>query len=173
MQRLFFISDTHFGHKKIMDFEARPFSSIEEMDEAIILRWNDVVGDDDCVMVVGDFSCYDLDKNKEILSKLKGKKILIKGNHDTENEEFYRECGFASVYSYPIIVDSFFMVSHEPLYLNKNMPYANIYGHVHANCSYKDVSEQSFCVCVERINYTPILFDDIKNRMSNVNSLFD
>jgi len=162
---IFFISDTHFGHEKIIDYENRPFKSLDEMDKAIIDRWNEVVSEDDEVILVGDFSSYGLEKNKEILSSLKGKKVLVKGNHDTESEEYYRQCGFDSVYSYPIIVDEFFIVSHEPMYLNKNMPYANIYGHVHANCSYKDVSEHSFCVCVERINYTPISFDGIKGKM--------
>jgi calcineurin-like phosphoesterase family protein len=42
------------------------------------------------------------------------------------------------------------------------MPYANIFGHVHANPIYKDFSPQSFCVSVERINYTPISFEEIK-----------
>jgi calcineurin-like phosphoesterase family protein len=46
------------------------------------------------------------------------------------------------------------------------MPYANIFGHVHGNPAYKDYSSQSFCVSVERINYTPILFEDIRLAMS-------
>ena len=57
------------------------------------------------------------------------------------------------------------MLSHEPLYINSNMPYANFYGHVHANPSYKDASKQSVCVSVERIAYTPANFMTLREKM--------
>ena len=53
----------------------------------------------------------------------------------------------------------------------QNMPYANIFGHVHANPIYKDFSEQSFCVSVERINYTPVSFDEIKRVIAEENAV--
>ncbi len=62
---------------------------------------------------------------------------------------------------YPVIYNEWFILSHEPVYINSNMPYANIYGHVHSNPSYADYSAQSFCVSAERINYTPIEFSQI------------
>ncbi|WP_224037895.1 metallophosphoesterase family protein [Clostridium gelidum] len=89
------------------------------------------------------------------------------GNHDDNLEKYYYDCGFDKVSEYPIILDEFWMVSHKPLYLNKNMPYANIYGHVHGNEMYVDYSKHSFCACVERINYTPISWDEIKKTISN------
>ena len=163
---IFFIGDTHFGHGEVINFENRPFDNVDEMDEALISNWNRVVSNEDKVFMIGDFSFHNVDKTKEILSRLNGHKILIKGNHDEGSEELYRDCGFESVYSYPVIIDEFWMISHQPLYLNKNMPYANIYGHVHGNEMYKDVSAHSFCACAERIGYTPISFDEIKKRMT-------
>ena len=65
----------------------------------------------------------------------------------------------------PVIYKNFFMLSHEPLYINSNMPYANFYGHVHANPSYKDASKQSVCVSVERIDYTPVEFEKLRASM--------
>lgn len=166
MSKTFFIGDTHFGHSQIIDYEHRPFVNVEEMDKELINRWNSIVMDEDTVFMIGDFSFYDKEKTKEICSGLKGKKILIIGNHDDKQAEYYKDCGFHKVYEYPIILDGFWTISHEPLYLNKNMPYANIYGHVHGNEMYVDYSKHSFCACVERINYTPIEWEEIKARLS-------
>jgi len=168
MSEIFFIGDTHFGHSQIIDYEQRPFANVEEMDEQLIHRWNSVVKDEDTVFMIGDFSFYDKEKTLEICNKLNGIKILIKGNHDDKSEEYYCECGFNKVYEYPVILKQFWMISHEPLYINKNMPYANIYGHVHANEMYVDYSKHSFCACVERINYTPISWKVIKEKLSSV-----
>ena len=56
MSKYFFIADTHFGHSEIMNYENRPFSSVEEMDNTIISNWNSVVSDNDKVFVLGDLS---------------------------------------------------------------------------------------------------------------------
>lgn len=80
--RNFYISDTHLGHSGIIRYDNRPFMNVDEMDETIIQRWNDVVSDADTVYVLGDFSWYKEDKTLEILNRLSGRKVLIKGNHD-------------------------------------------------------------------------------------------
>ena len=51
------------------------------------------------------------------------------------------------------------------MYINDNMPYANIYGHVHGNEMYKDYSPKSFCASVEQIDYTPVEFEKIKQKV--------
>ncbi len=160
--KTFFIADTHFGHKNVIEYENRPFKTIEEMDKQLIDNWNNTVCDDDTVYVLGDFSFYNKKKTREICLYLNGRKILIMGNHDTEKYGYYIDCGFAEVSRHPVILEDFWILSHEPLYVNSNMPYANIFGHVHNNPLFKDISKQSFCVSVERINYTPIDFEEIK-----------
>ena len=47
------------------------------------------------------------------------------------------------------------------------MPYANIFGHVHGSQLYKDYSEQSYCVSVERTDYRPVPFDEIVEKVTN------
>lgn len=169
MGNVFFIADTHFGHENIIKYENRPFLSVKEMDQYMIERWNEVVGVDDEVFHIGDFSFYSNPVNESILKKLKGKKYLVIGNHDKESVAQYYSIGFQGVYDFPILYNGFWILSHEPVYINQNMPYANIFGHVHANPQYKDVSSQSFCVSVERIEYRPILFEEIKKRMHILN----
>lgn len=163
MSKSFFIADTHFGSESIMRYENRPFETVREMEQALIANWNQVVSEEDTVYVLGDFSeNQSAEKDSEILCQLKGKKILVMGNHDTHRTpEEWRQVGFEECSPWPILYNGFFLLSHEPLYMNQNMPYANLYGHVHGNASYRDVSVQSACVSVERIGYTPVLFEDI------------
>ena len=164
----FFIADPHFGHENIIKYEKRPFLNVEEMDRFLIEKWNSIVKNNDEVFVLGDFSFYTKAKTKQICNELKGRKYLIKGNHDKNSDEFYTDCGFEFVSKYPIIYKQFWMLSHEPLYLNENMPYANIFGHVHANKAFKDYSAQSYCVSVERIGYEPIPFKLIKEAVEGI-----
>lgn len=161
----FFVADPHFGHKGIIAYENRPFASVEEMDKALIANWNRVVAKQDKVYLLGDLSFYNNEKTETIVRQLRGTKYLVLGNHDKPNVQVYYDMGFHRVYDCPVILDSFWMLSHEPLYVNANMPYANLFGHVHANGQYTDYGPQSFCVCVERIGYTPIAFGEIKRRM--------
>lgn len=161
----FFIADPHFGHRAIIEYENRPFDDVEQMDETIIANWNRVVTKQDKVYLLGDLSFYNNERTTVIVRRLRGQKYLVLGNHDKPGVQAYYTMGFHRVYDCPIILDSFWMLSHEPLYINANMPYANIFGHVHSNSQYTDSGPQSFCACVERIDYTPIAFEEIKRRM--------
>ncbi len=91
-------------------------------------------------------------------------------NHDAENEKYYYECGFSGISRYPVIYENFWIISHEPVYVNINMPYANIFGHVHRNPIYTDFSERSFCISAERINYIPVEFSEIKKCIQEKNN---
>jgi len=84
--RKFYISDTHFGHALMLSPTAcsRPFKSTDEMDEAMIHRWNAVVSDSDIVYHLGDFSMglNNEARVRSVSSRLRGRKHLILGNHD-------------------------------------------------------------------------------------------
>ena len=160
---VFFIADTHFGDRDIIKYENRPFYDVGEMNAELIKNWNSVVRSNDEVYVLGDFH-KDCDPESFIL-RLNGTKYLIKGNHDILHSNTYREIGFTEVYDKPIILDNFWILSHEPIYINENMPYVNMFGHVHSNPAIKDYSPYSFCVSAERINYTPISFTRIKETL--------
>ena len=159
MAEIFFIADTHFSDERIFRYENRPFKDVEEMNAKMIENWNNKVNEDDILYLIGDVG----DETK--ISQLNGRKYLIKGNHDIKHNEEYRKCGFIEVYDMPIILDDFWILSHKPLYVNENMPYANIFGHVHNSPMYRTFSKQHYCVTVERINYSPISFEDIKREI--------
>lgn len=165
MSKIFFIADTHFREEAIILYENRPFKNADEMDKTLIKNWNSEVNPEDIVYVVGDFGAKGCES--EYLSRLNGTKYLIKGNHDTESNDYYRTAGFKEVYDKPIILENFWIISHEPLYININMPYANIFAHVHNSPLFKDFSPCHFCASAERINFAPILFDDIKALVSS------
>ncbi len=49
MSNKFYISDWHYGHANVLAFDNRPFKTIEEMDNALVERWNAVVKPGDTV----------------------------------------------------------------------------------------------------------------------------
>jgi len=79
---VYFTSDTHFGHRNIIKYCNRPFTSAEEMDNDIITKWNETLKDTDTVFHLGDFSFLDKEKTRTVLSNLNGNIILVRGNHD-------------------------------------------------------------------------------------------
>lgn len=53
---LWFTSDHHFGHQRILEYCNRPFASIGEMDDALVDAWNNAVKEGDRVYYLGDFT---------------------------------------------------------------------------------------------------------------------
>lgn len=82
---VFFTADTHFGHGSLIRRAKRPFRSVEDMDAALIERWNARVGPEDRVYHLGDFCFKGSAIAKSYLEKLQGEIVFIRGNHDTEN----------------------------------------------------------------------------------------
>ena len=82
MSNLFFTSDHHFGHRNIIRYANRPFSSVEEMNEVMIERWNEKVQPQDVVYHLGDFALCSQNETAAILDRLNGQIRLIKGNHE-------------------------------------------------------------------------------------------
>ena len=78
----FFTSDQHYGHKNIIKYANRPFSSVEEMNEALIRNHNNIVQPDDDVWFLGDFAFMQLSQVKTVLRRLNGTKRIVLGNHD-------------------------------------------------------------------------------------------
>lgn len=93
-----FTSDPHYFHKNVIEYCNRPFSSVEEMNEALIENYNSVVKPEDMVYILGDVIFGGTEKANSILSRLNGEKHLIIGNHDARNkgERKWLNLGFKS-----------------------------------------------------------------------------
>jgi calcineurin-like phosphoesterase family protein len=63
---------------------------VEEMNEALISNYNSVVGKDDLCYFIGDAFFCGVEDAKAILSRLNGKKVLVRGNHDQDPNKMYR-----------------------------------------------------------------------------------
>jgi calcineurin-like phosphoesterase family protein len=92
--KVFYTSDTHFWHKNILKYCPRPWSTIEEMNEGMIERWNRAVRPQDIVYHIGDVGFGSTEKLKAIVQRLNGQKIVIKGNHDDRSNKSMIEMGF-------------------------------------------------------------------------------
>ena len=88
-QNIFFTSDTHFCHNQEFLYKPRGFSSIQEMNEAVVERWNSVVKPDDEVWHLGDMALGDIDDACKYINQLNGTIRWIRGNHCTEDRQNY------------------------------------------------------------------------------------
>ncbi len=79
-----FTADEHYGHERIIGYTDRPFQSVEEMDETLILNHNSRVNNGDTVVHAGDFTLIkDREKvYRKYINRLNGKHIFLKGSHD-------------------------------------------------------------------------------------------
>ena len=169
MSKIYFISDMHFFHKNIIEFCERPFKDVDEMNEFIIKKWNETIKKHDKVFVLGDLGFGSKEVIEKVIKRLKGIKVLVRGNHDHYNDEYYRSIGFKEVINYPIIYKKFFIISHEPVNFIVGTPFLNIHGHIHNNkygLDERDKIDNSknnyLNVSVEALNYIPITFEEIK-----------
>ena len=132
----YFTSDQHFGHFNIIRLCQRPFSSLGEMNETMLERWNAKVNADDTVYILGDlfFRCADAEP---ILKTLAGHKHLILGNHDhTWTKRVRLEDYFESIQTLKEINEEgrIMTLCHYPMlsYPQARRGYM-VYGHIHNN----------------------------------------
>lgn len=173
---VFFTSDLHFGHKNVIRFDNRSFTSIEEMDETLIRNWNKKVAKEDLVYILGDISWYKDDKTCEIFERLNGRKVLIKGNHDRVHGKIKNY--FEEISDYKEIKLSnkrHIVLCHYPIVLFNRHHYGSFmfYGHVHNSHKWQmtenykfelgqlDISCNMFNVGTMVHNYEPVTFEEI------------
>lgn len=158
----YFISDTHFGHTKVIEYEDRPFANADEMDRLLIQNWNQKVKEDDLVYHLGDVGLHKKSCLRDIIHKLNGTKILVRGNHD------FRPTAMMNL-GFDACLESAFLhigrhdcyLSHEPFPMSAPNTWM-IHGHVHSKWKVLPF-EKKICMSVENWNYAPV---DIKELIS-------
>ena len=146
----YYIGDLHLfsdsqlsGSKR--DFDNRPFESIDEMHEKIIERWNTVVQQTDKVYILGDIGRRGGRTDQiELISRCRGRKILIRGNHDDTNDVRYQQlfeeiCDYKEIKDYANAKSYHLVLCHYPILIWNGQHRGSIliYGHTH--CSSEDM----------------------------------
>ena len=179
MPSVWLASDHHFGHEKTCTVfkradgsPLRPFASAEEMNEVMIQRHNERVRPNDKCYFLGDVVINR--KFLNVLGRLNGDKVLIRGNHDIFKLEDYTQY-FRDIRSYHVM--NGLILSHVPVHSDSLARFGcNLHGHLHANRVMKargvdaktgdilyttEIDPRYFNVSVEQIDFAPILFEDV------------
>ena len=152
---IYFIADTHFYHENIIKYCNRPLKNSKQMNEYIVNKWNSVVTKDDIVYHLGDVGLGSTDELKELVGRLNGTKILIRGNHDYKRGlNGWKEVGFNEVYKKRLVLSNL-ILTHEPIEVEEN--YINVFGHIHNKLLDERFNKNNhICVSCDVIDYTPI-----------------
>jgi len=182
-QKVFFTSDTHFFHDNIIKYCNRPFASVEQMNEDLIILWNNVIPEDGIVFHLGDVAMsYKKFSITPLLERLNGTIHLIIGNHDRKeirsNKRFKSVSERLEIYvtdpeleygMQHVVMDHYPMIawpaSHKGSW--------QLFGHVHGGLSNKGVINHKptqLDVGVDCNNYSPFTWQDIKTQIT-LNSL--
>ena len=154
MNKSYVISDTHFGHKKLV--EIRGYTTIEEHDRDLIEKWNSIVTDNDTVWHLGDVY-FGGAKNHAMLGELRGIKRLVLGNHDAYPLEIYQQY-FRRIYGAAPYKDC--LLTHVPVHTQQmgRRFRLNVHGHMHSHI----LNDPRYvCVSVEQTDGYPVLLKDI------------
>ena len=195
----YFTADLHFNHKNIIQYckrsafkhlpefakgHERLFKDVDEMNEYLVTEWNGTVTVKDTVRVLGDVAFGSKSEAKDLCNRLKGKKILIYGNHDLRcNDEFWASAGFSEIHrlGYGKVLpfrwnpdEPGYHLSHYPYrsalsgydertYLHAHAPEDSrvilLHGHVHNRWK---VNGPMINVGVDQWHYRPVSLDTIK-----------
>lgn len=181
LRKTWIIADTHFNHMKMCreDFCTRP----RDFNQRIIRHWRAMVAPEDLIYHLGDFYLGNRTGFVEYVDKLPGVKILIKGNHDREKDDWYLNRGFAAVMNFAAVIartnvkenkEHFLytrvLLSHRPMDIPvfKKYKTINIHGHfhnnTHAKCSIEPeviakLTSDHYLFSLEDTNYKPVLLN--------------
>lgn len=182
MGKTWFTSDTHFGHKKVIEYCNRPFSSVEEMDETLIKNWNSRVGQRDTVYHLGDVGWHRGKDLERLLNRLNGDVHLVYGNHDKEIRKdgnlqaCFASCrDFAEVYVQDPDAKGKFgnrkerqkiVLCHFALRVWNKSHHGSwsLYGHSHGSLP-DDPRLLSMDVGVDPNDYFPVSYEEVKRKM--------
>ena len=165
---IYFTSDLHLGHEAVIRMQNRPFTNADEMNRVLIENYNSVVHKNDTVYLLGDI-CHRLrvEEANDLISGLKGRKILITGNHDKK----YDERLFEGIYDFKTVSlhGKYFALMHYPMLSWPRSHYGSImlHGHIHSDTSYnisnREAGINRYDVGVDANGYMPVSIKQIES----------
>ncbi len=175
MSNIYFTSDTHWSHKKILEYcpTTRKGATVEEMNRLLIQAWNNKIPPGGVVYHLGDVSFGKHDETYDILSQLNGEIHLVLGNHDHLMKKGIISERFASIQDYKTIkIDGKHIVLfHFPIESWDRQHYGSIHlhGHVHGNtidCISSSERKLRMDVGVDtRTDMAPWSWEEIKEKL--------
>ncbi len=164
--KLFLISDTHFDHENIIKYCNRPFKSKDEMNKAIIENWNAVVGNSDTIYILGDVTFGREHRPIDYwMGELKGNKFLVKGNHDKGRITKANKIANGTILKHAGLE---FMLMHNPRRPAKWhgwIIHGDKHNHDMVNFPLVNCKNKTANVCIELTGYSPILLDDLVEKI--------
>ncbi len=165
---VFFTADWHLGHSNIMIYCNRQFKTIDHHDKALIRNCNEVVGEEDKLIFVGDLSLKSSNVKgyyQKLISKIKCKnKIIIPGNHDRNSFRFYAGDGGIGFWQlqWPYMECEEFIVCHDPSLSQVNRNQKFICGHVHDQYH---ILKNVFNCGVDVNDFKPVSIESIRKQL--------
>lgn len=157
----FFTSDEHYFHKNVIKYCNRPFVDLKEMHDELISRNNKIVKDSDIVVHLGDTSFERMKRTMdEIISKLNGNHIFLKGSHDKWLDE-----EFSQIWEKKID-NNYIVCCHYCLQIWPRSHYNSwhLFGHSHGYLD--NITGKRLDIGVDTNNYYPYSLEQIKSIMS-------
>jgi calcineurin-like phosphoesterase family protein len=191
-QQLFFTSDTHYAHSNICSATTkwegasnmtREFNSLDRMNATLVNNINNMVGEDDILIHLGDWSFGGFEKVQEFRDRIVCKNIhLVLGNHDhhiERNKEGVQEL-FSSVQNYlrlevrrqltKTMMEKFiFVCMHYPIasWHDMNQGVIHLHGHVHLPSHLRVAEGKAMDVGVDGNGLEPISLNEVLSIMKN------
>ncbi len=183
MTSVWFTSDTHYGHQRMVTPRvdghwSRPFANVDEMDEAMISAWNAVVRPGDTVYHLGDLSFRDLKSTQNITRRLNGQVHMVMGNHDRilrkgspslPNVAWYGDYKEIKVDT-DVLESGKIVLMHYPLHVWNKSHYGSIHlhGHSHGSCPPVGRRMDVGVDTRQERDYAPYHLDEVLERMLRV-----
>jgi len=165
----FFTADEHYGHTNIIKYCDRPFATVEEMDEEMIKRHNEVVKEGDIVIHVGDFTLRSAREAENIIRRLNGTNHFLRGSHDRcikETDAPFADIWETNIEGQHVVACHYAMRVWGESHYNSWM----LYGHSHGKL---EGVGKSMDVGVDTHNFYPYSFEEIKKIMSTKEDNFN
>jgi len=161
---IYFTADTHFYHKMILKFEPQRGNDLDKMNLMLIENWNNTVGQDDDIYILGDLSFGNSTQQYDLLSQLNGNKYLIEGNHDSFNRKIKDMFVWVKDYHRLKIGDDRIILFHYPIYSwdDKKAGTMHFHGHCHdhSHSTFYHPLKLNVGACLW--DYKPVSYDTLK-----------